>query len=74
MTDTEMRKGFHDELENIRDGITHLAASVTEAIPRATAAGLSQQPAELAGYGPVVQLHPDFNDRLADFVERTARD
>jgi len=31
-----LRKGFHDELESIRDGITHLAASVTEAIPRAT--------------------------------------
>ena len=24
----------------------------------------------LPGYGHVVQLHPEFNDRLADFVER----
>jgi phosphate transport system protein len=36
MSDTELRKGFHDELAGLRDGITHLAASVTEAIPRAT--------------------------------------
>jgi pimeloyl-ACP methyl ester carboxylesterase len=26
----------------------------------------------LPGYGHVVQLHPEFNDRLADFVERAA--
>lgn len=26
----------------------------------------------LPGYGHVVQLHPDFNDHLADFVERTS--
>jgi phosphate transport system protein len=36
MSDTDLRKSFHDELASIRDGITHLAASVTEAIPRAT--------------------------------------
>jgi phosphate transport system protein len=36
VSDTELRKGFHDELAGLRDGITHLAASVTEAIPRAT--------------------------------------
>jgi phosphate transport system protein len=36
MTETDLRKGFHGDLAGIRDGITHLAASVTEAIPRAT--------------------------------------
>ena len=34
--DLDLRKGFHDELDLIRQGITHLAASVIEAIPRAT--------------------------------------
>jgi phosphate transport system protein len=36
VSDTDLRKGFHHELEAIRDGITRLAASVTESIPRAT--------------------------------------
>src|SRR5262249_1122272 len=36
MSDTDLRRGFHHELEDIRSGITRLAASVTEAIPRAT--------------------------------------
>jgi len=29
--------------------------------------------AVLPGYGHVVQLHPEFNDCLADFVERASR-
>jgi pimeloyl-ACP methyl ester carboxylesterase len=33
---------------------------------------LSAERVVLPGYGHVVQLHPDFNDRLADFVERAA--
>ena len=37
MTDErDLRKGFHGELDLIGQGITHLAASVIEAIPRAT--------------------------------------
>ncbi len=36
MSETDLRRSFHHELEAIRDGITRLAASVTEAIPRAT--------------------------------------
>src|SRR6478609_5176265 len=36
MSDTDLRRGFHAELESIREGLTRLAASVTEAIPRAT--------------------------------------
>ena len=34
---------------------------------------LSAERVVLPGYGHVVQLHPDFNERLADFVERAAR-
>jgi pimeloyl-ACP methyl ester carboxylesterase len=33
---------------------------------------LSAERVVLLGYGHVVQLHPDFNDRLADFVERAS--
>jgi phosphate transport system protein len=36
MSDTDLRRGFHAELDGIREGLTRLAASVTEAIPRAT--------------------------------------
>jgi phosphate transport system protein len=36
MSDTDLRRGFHAELDSIREGLTRLAASVTEAIPRAT--------------------------------------
>jgi pimeloyl-ACP methyl ester carboxylesterase len=35
---------------------------------------LSAERVVLPGYGHVVQLHPDFNERLADFVGRAARD
>lgn len=35
MTD-DLRKEFHQQLEEIREGITSVAASVTETIPRAT--------------------------------------
>ena len=34
---------------------------------------LSAERIVLSGYGHVVQLHPDFNDRLADFIARAAR-
>ena len=36
MSDVDLRRSFHQELEAVRDGLTGLAASVTEAIPRAT--------------------------------------
>ena len=67
MTDTEMRKGFHDELESIRDGITHLAASVTEAIPRATHVLLD---GDLEGADYMMLADQDVDQRSLELEER----
>ena len=36
MTMNELRKSFHHDLDDVRAELVHLAAFVTEAIPRAT--------------------------------------
>jgi phosphate transport system protein len=62
-----MRKGFHDELESIRDGITHLAASVTEAVPRATHVLLD---GDLEGADYMMLADQDVDQRALELEER----
>ena len=70
MSDADLRKGFHDELEKIRDGITHLAASVTEAIPRATHVLLD---GDLEGADYIIQGDDEIDARSLDLEEHCYR-
>jgi phosphate transport system protein len=68
MSDTkDLRKGFHQELEEIRAGITRLAASVTEAIPRATQVLLDS---DLEGADYMVMADQDVDARSLELEER----
>ena len=66
-SDTDLRKGFHDQLEGNRDGITHLAASVTEAIPRATAVLLD---GDLEGADYMMLADQEIDQRSLELEER----
>ena len=63
----ELRKGFHSELDDIRHGITHLAASVIEAIPRATMVLLDN---DLEGADYMLLADADIDRRALDLEER----
>jgi phosphate transport system protein len=67
VSDTNLRKGFHDELASIRDGITHLAASVTEAVPRATHVLLD---GDLEGADYMMLADQDVDQRALELEER----
>lgn len=66
MTD-ELRKSFHSELDYIRQGITHLAASVIEAIPRATQVLLDR---DLEGADYLLLADQEIDSRALDLEER----
>ena len=66
MTD-ELRKSFHSELDHIRQGITHLAASVIEAIPRATQVLLDR---DLEGADYLLLADQEIDARSLDLEER----
>jgi phosphate transport system protein len=63
----DLRKGFHGELELIRSGITHLAASVIEAIPRATQVLLDN---DLEGADYLLLADQDIDSRSLELEER----
>jgi phosphate transport system protein len=67
VSDTDLRKGFHHELESIRDGITRLAASVTEAIPRATQVLLD---GDLEGADYMLRADNELDVRALELEER----
>lgn len=63
----ELRRGFHQDLENVRNELIRLAAEVIEAIPRATAALLNQ---DLEAASALIR-HDDEIDALSiDLEER----
>jgi len=65
--DFDLRKGFHGELDLIRQGITHLAASVIEAIPRATQVLLDN---DLEGADYLLLADQDIDARALELEER----
>ena len=66
MTD-ELRKSFHSELDDIREDITRLAASVIEAIPRATQVLLD---GDLEGADYLLLADQEIDARSLDLEER----
>jgi phosphate transport system protein len=69
MTD-ELRKGFHQELEDARGELAHLAATVTELIPRATAILLD---GDLEGADYLIRGDDEIDARSIDLEERCYR-
>jgi phosphate transport system protein len=67
MTDSALRKSFHHELEEIRDAITRLAATVIEAIPRATQVLLDN---DLEGADYLLRADQDIDARSLELEER----
>jgi phosphate transport system protein len=65
--DLDLRKGFHGELDFIRQGITHLAASVIEAIPRATQVLLDN---DLEGADYLLLADQEIDSRSLELEER----
>jgi len=65
--DLDLRKGFHSELDLIRQGITHLAASVIETIPRATQVLLDN---DLEGADYLLRADQDVDARALELEER----
>src|SRR5829696_2456355 len=65
--DLDLRKGFHGELDVIRQGITHLAASVIEAIPRATQVLLDN---DLEGADYLLLADQEIDSRALELEER----
>ena len=66
----ELRKGFHNDLEEARAELVRLAASVTEAIPRATAVLLD---GDLEGADYIIQGDDEIDARSLDLEERCYR-
>jgi phosphate transport system protein len=64
---TDLRKGFHSEIEEIREGVTRLAASVIEAIPRATDVLLDS---DLEGADYMLQADREIDTRSLELEER----
>ena len=58
----EIRKNFHNDLENARAEVIRLGATLTEAIPRATAILLS---GDLEGADYLVQADDEFDGRAS---------
>jgi phosphate transport system protein len=65
--DLDLRKGFHGELDYLRQGITHLAASVIEAIPRATQVLLDN---DLEGADYLLLADQEIDSRSLELEER----
>jgi phosphate transport system protein len=66
----EIRRGFHHELEEIRQEMINLAAGVVERIPRGTQALLDGD-LEAAEY--IIRSDAEFNDRCLAIEERCYR-
>jgi len=63
----ELRKGFHHDLEEVRTELAHLAAFVTESIPRATNILLS---GDLEGADYLISADDEIDARSLDLEER----
>jgi phosphate transport system protein len=63
----ELRKGFHHELEEVRTELVRLAASVIEAIPRATSVLLN---GDLDGADALIRLDDEIDANSIDLEER----
>src|SRR5580765_8303470 len=66
----ELRKGFHEDLEAARAELVRLAASVTEAIPRATAVLLD---GDLEGADYIIRGDDEIDARALDLEEDCLR-
>ena len=66
----ELRKGFHNDLEDARAELVRLAASVTELIPRATAVLLD---GDLEGADYIIQGDDEIDARSLDLEEHCYR-
>jgi phosphate transport system protein len=64
--ETELRKGFHQQLEDLRERIAKMAAKVTESIPRATEILLSQ---DLNGAELMVQSDDEIDAKALELEE-----
>ncbi|MCE2854332.1 MAG: phosphate signaling complex protein PhoU [Ilumatobacteraceae bacterium] len=63
----ELRKGFHHELDDIRQEVARLAAMVIEAVPRSTAALLA---GDLAGAEALIGADDEIDARSIEIEER----
>ena len=63
----ELRKGFHHEIEDVRNELVRLSASVTEQIPRATAVLLD---GDLEGADYLIRGDDEIDARSLDLEER----
>lgn len=63
----ELRKGFHQELDQAKAEVVRLAASVTEAIPRATAVLLD---GDLEGADYIIRSDDEIDARSLEIEER----
>ncbi len=63
----ELRKGFHQELDEIKQAVVRLAASTTESIARATSVILS---GDLEGADYLIQFDDEIDARSVDLEER----
>src|SRR5262245_59232224 len=66
----ELRKGFHHDLEDVRSELVHLAAFVTESIPRATNVLLT---GDLEGADYIIQGDDEIDARSLDLEDRVAQ-
>jgi len=64
---TELRKSFHAELDHVRNELLRLAASVTDAIPRATQVLLDQ---DLEGANYIIRSDDELDARSLEVEER----
>jgi phosphate transport system protein len=63
----ELRKGFHHDIEDVRSELVHLAAFVTEAIPRATQVLLN---GDLDGADQIIGGDDEIDARSLDLEDR----
>ena len=63
----ELRKGFHHQLEDLRDGIARMGATVTESIPRATEILLN---GDLEGAEAVITGDDEIDARALELDEK----
>jgi phosphate transport system protein len=63
----DLRRGFHEQLETARNDVAHLAATVTELIPRATAILLQ---GDLEGADYLIRGDDEINVRSIELEER----
>lgn len=63
---TELRRSFHADLDNVRNELIRIAASVTDAIPRATQVLLDQ---DLEGANYMIEADDELDARSLDLEE-----